>query len=190
MRIGVLALQGAFLEHQQKISNLGATAVEVKLPEELNSIDGLIIPGGESTVIGKLAKDYRLIEPLKEFAKTKPVWGTCAGLILLANKISGQNDCWLGILDAEVSRNAFGRQVDSFTEELEFADIADNKNKFKAVFIRAPKIVACGKDVKVLAKLKDGSPVAVIQGKILGSCFHPELTNDNRIHQYFLNICR
>lgn len=189
MRIGVLALQGAFIEHQKIISDLGHTAVEVRLPEDLNSIDGLIIPGGESTVIGKLARDFKLLDPIREFSKAKPIWGTCAGLILLANKISGQSENWLAIIDAEVSRNAFGRQIDSFTEDLDFNGIENQSNKFNAVFIRAPKIANTGKNVQVLATLQDGSPVAIKQGKILGTCFHPELTMDSRIHKYFIELC-
>lgn len=191
LKIGVLALQGAFLEHASMLRRLGATPVEVRLPDDLIGLDGLIIPGGESTTIGKLASQFGLIEPLHQFIdQGKAVWGTCAGLIFLAKDIGPTQTGGhvapprLEVMNVTVDRNAFGRQVDSFEVDLTL-DFAD-KVPFRAVFIRAPKIEAVGKGVDILAQLDDGSIVAARQGNLLGTAFHPELTNDPRFHQFFL----
>src|SRR5215510_9217433 len=138
MKVGVLALQGAFIEHEKKLRDLGVEAVEVRMPEDLRELDGLIIPGGESTTIGKLAAEYGLIEPLRDFAKEKPTWGTCAGMIFLAKDIGSDRQPILGTLDITVNRNAFGRQVDSFEEDLSVSKLGEKP--FHAVFIRAPVV--------------------------------------------------
>jgi pyridoxal 5'-phosphate synthase pdxT subunit len=187
MKIGVLALQGAFVEHQKILDSLGVDTVQVKLPEHLDDLDGLIIPGGESTTIGKLATDYGLIEPLRRFAAEKPTWGTCAGLIFLAKDIGIEAQPILGVMDISVNRNAFGRQVDSFEVPLKIAEAAEDE-PFHAVFIRAPLVTHVEPGVKVLAALPDGGIVAVRQGHLLGTAFHPELTNDVRVHRYFCGI--
>lgn len=186
MKIGVLALQGAFIEHEKKLRELGAEAVEVRLPEDLKGLDGLIIPGGESTTIGKLAVEYRLIEPLREFARKKPTWGTCAGMIFLAKDIGIDRQPILGLMDIHVNRNAFGRQVDSFEVDLPVSVLGDAP--LHAVFIRAPVVTQADKGVDILARLPDGRIVAVQQGHLLATAFHPELTTDNRLHQYFLDM--
>ncbi len=186
MNIGVLALQGAFIEHCKMLARLGATAVEVRLPHQLAELDGLIIPGGESTTIGKLASAYGLIEPLREFAAAKPTWGTCAGMIFLAKDIGRQQQPILGAMDISVDRNAFGRQIDSFETDLAIAEIGDPP--FHAVFIRAPVVTAVETPVAVLARLDDGRIVAVRQGHLLATAFHPELTDDMRLHRYFCGI--
>ncbi len=193
MKIGVLALQGDFREHLEAVKVAGHAALSVKTLDELNEVDALIIPGGESTTIVHLAKTFGLFNPLREKIKNgMPTYGSCAGMILLADKISnpapGQET--LGGLDIVVRRNAFGRQVDSFETELDFA--GSNMN---AVFIRAPWVESIGKDVEVLASVKasDGQvhPVAVRQGGLLATSFHPELTNDLRVHSYFFDeICQ
>jgi 5'-phosphate synthase pdxT subunit len=183
MNIGVLALQGAFIEHEKTLRGLGADAREVRLPEQLEDLDALIIPGGESTTIGKLAVAFRLLEPLREFAQAKPVWGTCAGMIMLAKDI-GRDPPLIGVMDIQVNRNAFGRQVDSFETDLTVPDLG--ADPFHAVFIRAPLVTDVGDQVQVLARLEDGGIVAVRQGHWLATAFHPELTPDNRFHRYFL----
>jgi 5'-phosphate synthase pdxT subunit len=183
-RIGVLALQGAFLEHEQKLRELGVEPVEVRLPEDLARLDGLIIPGGESTTIGKLAAEYGLIEPLRRFAAEKPTWGTCAGMIFLAKDIGNDRQPILGVMDIQVNRNAFGRQIDSFETALPVSELGDEP--FHAVFIRAPVITRAGEGVQVLAALDDGRMVAAREGHLLATAFHPELTDDNRFHDYFL----
>jgi 5'-phosphate synthase pdxT subunit len=188
MRIGVLALQGAFIEHEKKIRELGAEAVEVRLPEDLDGLDGLIIPGGESTTIGKLAVEYGLIEPLREFAREKPTWGTCAGMIFLARDIGIDRQPILGLMDMRVNRNAFGRQIDSFEIDLPISALGEVP--FHAVFIRAPVVTAVGPQVKVLAQLEDGRIVAAQSGHLLATAFHPELTDDTRLHAYFLHLAR
>ena len=185
MKIGVLALQGAFIEHEHALRRLGAEAVEVRLPEHLNGLDGLIIPGGESTTIGKLARDFGLLEPLRRFAAARPTWGTCAGLIFLARDV-GQAQPLLGLMDVVVERNAFGRQVDSFATGL--AAPALGERPFPAVFIRAPLIAEVGPGVEVLAQLDDGRVVAARQGHLLATAFHPELTGDDRFHRLFLEM--
>jgi 5'-phosphate synthase pdxT subunit len=188
MKIGVLALQGAFIEHIKILQDLGVETVEVRLPADLVGLDGLIIPGGESTTIGKLAELYGLMEPLRDFAARKPVWGTCAGMIFMAKDI-GKDQPLLGVMDVVVQRNAFGRQVDSF-ETLLDVDVLKNGSEqpFPAVFIRAPRLVEAKGEAKVLATLADGTAVAAQEGQWLATSFHPELTGDNRFHQYFLKL--
>lgn len=186
MKVGVLALQGAFIEHAQRLREVGVEPVEVRLAEQLEGLDGLIIPGGESTTIGKLATSYGLIDPLRQFAEDKPTWGTCAGMIFLAKDIGIDRQPILGLMDITVNRNAFGRQVDSFETDLKIAPLGDKP--FHAVFIRAPLVTEAGSDVEVLATLADGRIVAVQQGHLLATAFHPELTRDARIHRYFLDM--
>jgi 5'-phosphate synthase pdxT subunit len=186
MRVGVLALQGAFIEHSRKLHQLGVEAVEVRLPQNLAALDALIIPGGESTTIGRLAADYGLLSPLRQFAQVRPTWGTCAGMIFLAGDIGRDRQPILGLMDITVSRNAFGRQINSF--EIDLAVPALGEQPFHAVFIRAPVVTEAGPDVDILARLDDGRIVAVRQGHLLATAFHPELTDDNRLHQYFLSI--
>lgn len=188
MRIGVLALQGAFREHIVILRRLGVDAVEVRLPEELCDMDGLILPGGESTTIGKLAAAYGLIDSLRRFAQDRPVWGTCAGMILMARKIDLDQPC-LGFMNIVVQRNAFGRQMDSFVEDLRISVWKDSgQQPFPGVFIRAPKLIEAGEGVEVIARLGDGTAVAAQEGKWLATAFHPELTQDMRFHQYFTDI--
>jgi 5'-phosphate synthase pdxT subunit len=187
MKIGVLALQGAFIEHIAILQQLGVEASSVRLPGELNSFDGLIIPGGESTAILKLMQDFDFIRPLKEFAQGGgPIWGTCAGMICLAKKISNCDMQTLAVMDIVVRRNAFGRQVDSFEVRLPVRALGDKP--FPAIFIRAPVIEKAGPEVEILTQLPDGIVVAGRQGKLVVSAFHPELTNDLRFHSYFLKI--
>lgn len=183
MNVGVLALQGAFIEHEKILRGLGATPVEVRLPQHLDHLDALIIPGGESTTIGKLAVTFNLLEPLRQFAQHKPVWGTCAGMIVLAKNI-GRDQPLIGVMDITVDRNAFGRQVDSFETDLTVPEIGEAP--FHAVFIRAPLVTSVQDGVEILARLDDGGIVAVRQRHWLATAFHPELTHDNRFHRYFL----
>lgn len=187
MRVGVLALQGAFIEHEHMLESLGAKAVEVRLPEQLETLDALIIPGGESTTIGKLAVTFGLVEPLRKFAQEKPVWGTCAGMIFLAKDI-GRDQPILGVMDIQVNRNAFGRQVDSFETDLNIKGMGDEP--FHAVFIRAPLVTGVNEKagVEILSRLEDGGIVAVRQDHLLATAFHPELTGDSRMHQLFLDM--
>jgi 5'-phosphate synthase pdxT subunit len=185
VKIGVLALQGAFREHIQSIRNCNVEAIEIKFPRQLQEIDGLIIPGGESTTISKLMKKYDFISYLDDFHKSgKAIFGTCAGLILIAKKVEG-GDFSLGYIDLEVARNSYGRQIESFEEDitLEF----DPYENFRAVFIRAPKILKAGTGVEILSKIKDNIILAR-QGNVLASTFHPELHYDTRIHKYFLKM--
>ena len=186
MKIGVLALQGAFIEHSKMLRRLGVEAVEARLPHQLADLDGLIIPGGESTTIGKLAVAYGLIEPMRRFAQTKPTWGACAGMIFLAKDIGIDEQPILGAMDIKVERNAFGRQIDSFETNLPIAGLEGEP--FRAVFIRAPVVTAVAPGVDVLARLDDGRIVAVQQGRLLATAFHPELTDDLRLHSYFCAI--
>jgi 5'-phosphate synthase pdxT subunit len=191
MKIGVLALQGDFVEHEKTLRRLGAETVEVRLPEDLEGLDGLIIPGGESTTIGKVARQWGLLEPLRAFGQSgRLLWGTCAGMIFIAREVmDGKPDQpLLGLMDVTVRRNAFGRQVDSFEADLDVAALG--KEPFHAVFIRAPLIERVGEGVEVLARLEDGSIVAVQQGSLLATAFHPELTEDDRFHRYFLSLTR
>lgn len=189
MRVGVLALQGDFREHLTVIDQQGHDGVEVRTPDELSAIEALIIPGGESTTIGRLATIYGLIEPLRDRIQDGiPVLGTCAGMIFLATATTGPDQPQLGVLDAVVERNAFGRQVDSFETEV---DVAGLDAPVEAVFIRAPWIEKLGGSVDVLATVTDpvsgrDRPVVVRQGNILATSFHPELTSDDRIHGLFL----
>jgi len=185
VKIGVLALQGAFIEHEKMLRALGAEPIQVRLPGHLGGLDGLIIPGGESTTIGKLATDFGLMEPLREFAAARPTWGTCAGLIFLARDV-GRSQPLLGLMDVAVERNAFGRQVDSFEADLRVPVLGERP--FPAVFIRAPSIERVGPGVEVLARLADGRVVAARQGHLLVTAFQPELTGDDRFHQLFLDI--
>lgn len=191
LKIGVLALQGDFREHIQMLRALGVEAREVRQAQELAGLDGLIIPGGESTTIGKLAVEYGLLEPIRALVEAgKPVWGTCAGMIVLAKDV-GMRQPLVGAMDVRVKRNAFGRQVDSFETELHVPALAKVGNgaepkPFHAIFIRAPLLEAVGPGVEVLAKLDDGTIVAARQGNLLATSFHPELTNDTRFHRYFL----
>lgn len=192
LTIGVLALQGDFDEHIAVLQHIGVGAVEIRLPSQLAQVDGLIIPGGESTTIGKLATTYALIEPLREFARSKPVWGTCAGAIFLSTDAKRDQQL-LKVMDITVERNAFGRQVDSFITELEIKGLADSKRPFRAVFIRAPLIASVGKKVDILAQLPDdpqrkATIVAARQGHMLATSFHPELTDDDRVHRMFVGM--
>jgi len=188
MKIGVLALQGAFREHLEALRALGAEGVEVRLPRALEGLDGLIIPGGESTTIGKLAALYGLDVAIRQFSLEagRPVYGTCAGMILVARD-AGRPQPVLALIDLSVRRNAFGRQVDSF--ETDLAIPALGAEPFPAVFIRAPSIGDVGPGVAVLARLADGTPVAAQEGRVLVTSFHPELTGDLRLHRYFLDQC-
>ncbi len=187
MKIGVLALQGAFAEHIAKLHQLKVEATPVRLHQELVGLDGLVIPGGESTSIGKLMLDYKLLSEIGNLAKNGlPIFGTCAGMILLANKTSDSDAEPLGVLDITVRRNAFGRQRESFETELSIPVLGEEP--FPGVFIRAPIIEQANGTVEILARLTDGTGVAARQGKILASAFHPELTSDLRFHRYFLDI--
>ena len=185
--VGVLALQGDFQEHSTALRGLGASAVEVRRTDQLDAIDALIIPGGESTSMAKLMDAYGMRAPLRAFAASgRPVWGTCAGLILLASRLAEDRPEPLGLMDIAVQRNGFGRQVDSFETELDIAGLPGGS--VHAVFIRAPLILETGPDVQTLAALEDGTAVAVRQGNLLASAFHPELTGDARMHRYFLDM--
>ncbi len=225
-RIGVLALQGDFREHMRALHRLGVEATEVRLPGQLAGLDGLILPGGESTTMGKLAVEFGLLEPLRSLAAGGlPMWGTCAGLILLARD-AGRSQPLIGALDVTVQRNAFGRQLQSFEADLAVPALADPESPFRAVFIRAPLITGVGPGVEVLARLADTADtdstpagytdntdntdgakskdyplirsssaasaaiVAVRQGRLLATAFHPELTDDDRFHSYFLDFVR
>jgi len=181
-RIGVLALQGDFAEHKTALERAGAEAVEVRLPHQLEGLSGLIIPGGESTTLRKLIDFYGLMEPLQTFTRKYPTWGTCAGAIMLAKEIVGQ-EAHLGVMDITVQRNAFGRQINSFVTTLHIEG-----ESYSAVFIRAPLIVSVGVGVDILATLEDGRIVAAQQGHLLATAFHPELTDDLGFHRRFLSM--
>lgn len=185
--VGVLALQGAFAKHAEMLKRLGATVVEVRRPSDLELCDGLIIPGGESTTIFKQITFINLAEPLKEFAKKKPIFGTCAGLILMSKEILGDKMKPFNLLDVTVERNAFGRQVESFSTDIEITLKPGTRLQFPAVFIRAPRIRHVDAGVKVMAEF-EGEPVLVQQGRHLGATFHPELSNDVALHAYFLRL--
>ncbi|HEY2981314.1 MAG TPA: pyridoxal 5'-phosphate synthase glutaminase subunit PdxT [Anaerolineales bacterium] len=190
MKIGVLALQGDFAEHIVMLERLGVDAVEVRLPEQLKGLDGLIIPGGESTTMGKLATDYGLVEPLRTFGQEHAIWGTCAGAIFLSKDVS-RDQPLLGLMDIKIARNAFGRQVDSFEADLDVPELkkaTGSKNSYHAFFIRAPIIESVQNDARVLASLPDGRIVAAQQAHFLATSFHPELTQDTRFHEYFLSL--
>lgn len=186
VQVGVLALQGAVSEHLTQLQHLGVDAVAVKRVEQLATLDGIILPGGESTTIGKLMREYGFIPALQQFAQTKPIFGTCAGMILLAKEIEGGESSHLALMDIAVQRNAFGRQIDSFQTELNIAGLA---YPFPAIFIRAPYItkVLNPNQVDILATV-DNSPVLARQHNLLACAFHPELSQDNRIMQLFLQM--
>jgi len=190
MKIGVLALQGDFVEHIYMLNRIGVKTAEVRLPDHLLDLDGLIIPGGESTTIGKMAVAYDLIAPLRQFAKDRVIWGTCAGAIFLSKDAHRQQPL-LGLMDIQVERNAFGRQVASFETDLDvpaLQTVVPDGGAYHAVFIRAPLIESVGEDVQVLANLPDGRIVAARQDGLLATAFHPELTLDDRFHRYFLTM--
>jgi len=193
MTIGILAIQGSVIEHKRALEKLGVIVTEVRLPEDLKGISGIIIPGGESTTISKLIKRFGFFEVLKkQIVNGLPVWGTCAGAILLAKKVIGKNPpLTLGLMDIEVDRNAYGRQLQSFVKNVSFkSEIRNPKfENFKGIFIRAPKIRPLPKsDVEILAEC-DGEPVMLRQKNMLVTSFHPELTDDLFVHQYFLDMC-
>lgn len=186
MKIGVLALQGAFREHRQTLERCGVEAVEIRKPEELADIEGLIIPGGESTTMGKLMVEWGLMERIKARAAAgMAIYGTCAGMIVLAKEIVGSDQPRLGLMDIAVQRNAFGRQRESFEADLSVPEFG--QQPLRAVFIRAPYIEQVGAEVKVMAAVNDKAVIAR-QGKLLVTSFHPELTKDDRIHEYFLSM--
>lgn len=188
MRIGVLALQGAFIEHERVLTKLGCDTVQIRKKEQLENIDGLIIPGGESTTIGKLMTEFQLLDTIKHRANEgMPVFGTCAGLILLAKEIVASEQPRLGLMNIVAHRNAFGRQVDSFETDLDIKGI--ESGPFKAVFIRAPYIKEAGEGVNVLATVND-KIVFAKENNLLAAAFHPELTDDTRIHEYFLKMIK
>ena len=192
MKIGVLALQGDFAEHIVMLRRLGVEAAEIRLAEQLEDLDGLILPGGESTTIGKLAVDFHLLEPLKAFGRRRAVWGTCAGAIFLS-KDARREQPLLELMDITVQRNAFGRQVDSFEADLDIEALkkaTGTSEPYHAVFIRAPIIESVFGEAEVLAALPDGRIVAAQQGHLLATSFHPELTGDTRFHEYFLSLAQ
>jgi len=192
VKVGVLALQGDFLEHHNVLESLSVDSSQVRLPDDLNGLEGLIIPGGESTTIGKLAVDFNLMDPLRSFAKDHAVWGTCAGSIFLSKYVR-RSQPLLGIMDIQVDRNAFGRQVDSFEIDLEIpalAKFSKTNPPFHAIFIRAPLIESVTGGAEALAELPNGQIVAAKQGKWLATSFHPELTSDDRFLRFFLEIIR
>jgi 5'-phosphate synthase pdxT subunit len=187
LTIGVLALQGDFAEHAAVLRRLGVHAVEVRLPEQLDAIDGLIIPGGESTAISRLMHEWRLLQPVRQrAAEGMAVWGTCAGAILLAQRVDDLDREGLRLMDIGIERNAFGRQVDSFEASLEVPELG--APPFPGVFIRAPRIVDVGPQAEAIARLPDGTVAAAKQGALLATTFHPELTDDTRFHEYFVRM--
>jgi 5'-phosphate synthase pdxT subunit len=186
MKIGVLAIQGDFAEHIVMLKRLGVQTAEVRLPAHLAGLNGLIMPGGESTTIGKLAVDYGLLEPLRVFGKQHAIWGTCAGAIFLS-KDARRDQPLLGIMDITVQRNAFGRQVDSFEEDLAIPELGKGA-PYHAIFIRAPLIESVHGDAHILSCLPDGRIVAALEGKLLATSFHPELTRDTRFHEFFVSL--
>ncbi len=192
MKIGVLALQGDIAEHTVMLERLGVATAQVRLPAHLDELDGLIIPGGESTTIGKLAVDFGLMEPLREFGKSRAIWGTCAGAILLS-KNAHRKQPLLDIMDIIIRRNAFGSQLNSFEADLDMAplkQVANTDKPYHAIFIRAPIIESVSGNVKILSTLPDGRIVAAQQGKLLATSFHPELTGDTRFHEYFISLSK
>lgn len=192
MKIGVLAIQGDFAEHIAILRYLGVEATEVRLPEQLEGLNGLILPGGESTTIGKLATDYGLIEPLRIFGQHHAIWGTCAGAIFISKDVSRPQPL-LHLMDIKVTRNAFGRQVDSFEADLDIPELKQATGidaPYHALFIRAPIIESVHGEAKILASLADGRIVAAQQSRLLATSFHPELTNDMRFHEYFLSLVK
>ena len=192
MNIGVLALQGDFIEHQHILEHLGAKVVQVRLPKDLAGLNGLIIPGGESTTIGKLAVAYDLMEPLKEFGGKHAIWGTCAGAIFISKDIKRKQPL-LQLMDIIIERNAFGRQVDSFEIDLDIPvlESLDTVNPpYHAIFIRAPLIEKVNPPAEVIASLPNARIVAARQGRLLATSFHPELTLDDRFHRLFLELAK
>ncbi len=187
--IGVLALQGDFAKHVEMLHSLGIETIEVRKPEDLKRCDGLILPGGESTVIGRGIERIGLEKPLIQFASQKPVFGTCAGLILMSQQIENTSIQSLKLLDVKVERNAYGRQDESFQAFIDLALRHDHSKRFPAYFIRAPRIRSIGTHVQILAVLAN-EPILVQQGHHLGASFHPELTNDPDIHLYFLSLVK
>jgi len=187
MRVGVLALQGAFREHQKILAACGIETEQIRKPEQLDGISALVIPGGESTTMGRLMIEFNLLKPIRKLGEEGlPIFGTCAGMILLAKEIAGSNQPRLGLMDITVERNAFGRQVNSFEADLDIPVLGGKP--FRGVFIRAPYIRAAENNVETLSSY-DGKIVFARQGKFLAAAFHPELTGDIRVHQYFLDNC-
>jgi 5'-phosphate synthase pdxT subunit len=190
MTVGILALQGDFREHEATLRRIGEPTLQVRLPKHLDQVDRLIIPGGESTTIGKLLVLYNLLDPIRERAVGgMPLWGTCAGAILMARQIAEGRPAGqpaLALMNITARRNAFGRQLDSFETDLNIPQLGEEP--LRAVFIRAPVMEAPGTNVEVLAKLDDGRIVAAQQGSLLATAFHPELTGDDRLHRYFLEL--
>ena len=185
-KVGVLSLQGDFEAHGRVLEREGVTPVYVRNREDLDDLDGLIIPGGESTTMLKIMGYEDLLQPIAEFGRRKPMFGTCAGAILMASQVSNPSQKSLSVMDMTVERNAFGRQIDSFEADLDVKALGEDP--FHAVFIRAPLISRVGPAVEVLARLGDGTVVAARQGRLLATSFHPELTHDDRFHRYFLSI--
>lgn len=195
MVVGLLALQGDYEMHRQAFAALGADTRPVRRPAELAEVAGLVIPGGESTTLSRLIDLAGLRQPLCDFAAAKPILGTCAGLIMLSRGLVGEERAdWhgvrpLGLLDVEVQRNGYGRQVDSFTEQLDIGPLDGDGEPFAAVYIRAPRIATVGAQAEVVCRRADGEPVGAREGHIIGLAFHPELTGDGRVHRHFLEIC-
>ena len=187
MKVGVLALQGTFIEHIGMLQQLGVETPPIRLPHELDTLDGLIIPGGESTTMLRLMESFELIQPIREMARDGlPIWGTCAGMVLLAKSISNYEMETLGLMDMEISRNAFGSQIDSFEVDLEIPFVGEEP--FHAIFIRAPIVKKAKPSVKILSRLPDSTIVAARQDRLLACAFHPEFTDDLRFHSYFLSM--
>ncbi|NLB71928.1 MAG: pyridoxal 5'-phosphate synthase glutaminase subunit PdxT [Chloroflexi bacterium] len=189
MKVGVLALQGDFREHRISLEKLGADVTEVRLPGHLDGLSGLILPGGESTAIGKLMVDYDLVEPIRNFAKDNAIWGTCAGAILLAKDV-GSSQPLLALMDITIQRNAFGRQIDSFTVGLPVPFLEPSQPDYQLTFIRGPIITEVYGSAKPLMNLPDDRIIAAQQGRLLATSFHPELTEDLRFHRYFLELAQ
>ncbi|MFO7707063.1 MAG: pyridoxal 5'-phosphate synthase glutaminase subunit PdxT [Desulfobacterales bacterium] len=188
MELGVLALQGAFIEHIRRLAELQVASREVRLPQDLEGLAGLILPGGESTAIAKLMAACGLVEPIRRFAARHAVWGTCAGMILLAKDV-GRDPPVLGLMDMTVARNAFGRQIDSFEVPLAVDGLEEGSTRlFPGIFIRAPRLAAVRPPAQVIARLADGTGVAARQGRLLATAFHPELSGDLRFHRYFIEM--
>jgi 5'-phosphate synthase pdxT subunit len=187
LKIGVLALQGNFAKHIKMLKRLGVEAVPVRLPNELEDLDGLVIPGGESTTVGKLMSRYGMDDGIiRRVKEGMSVFGTCMGMILLAQRIEGSDQQRLGLMDITVRRNAFGRQVDSFETDLSIPELGEEP--LRAIFIRAPFATEVGNDAKIMAQLEDGRIVMLRQGNCLAAAFHPELTDDIRVHEFFLSM--
>ncbi|NLE84692.1 MAG: pyridoxal 5'-phosphate synthase glutaminase subunit PdxT [Chloroflexi bacterium] len=189
MEFGVLALQGDFREHRISLEKLGADVSEVRLPEHLDGLDGLILPGGESTAIGKLMVAYGLLDAIREFGQTRAIWGTCAGAILLSKDV-GTNQALLGLMDITIERNAFGRQLDSFVIDLPVPFLEPSQPDYHLTFIRGPIITQVYGQAEPLMTLPDGRIIAARQRKLLATSFHPELTSDLRFHRYFMEMAQ